>query len=57
MRDKEQIIQDGRNVTVGTTPDIIQIEVMTDIRDQLKRIADVLEYAREALENWQKSPA
>ena len=57
MRDKETIIKDGVNAAGTTTPEVVQIEVMTDIRDQLKRIADVLEYAREALEHWQRSPA
>lgn len=57
MRDKEQIIEAGVKAAGDRTPEVVQIEVMTDIRDQLKRIADVLEYAREALERWERSPA
>ncbi len=57
MRDKDVITKAGIEAAGSITPEVIQIEVMTDIRDQLKRIADVLEYAKEALLHWERSPA
>ncbi|MBA7610307.1 MAG: hypothetical protein GH143_02870 [Calditrichaeota bacterium] len=55
MREKDEILTDLESLP--SSPESSGLEVLIDLRDQLKRIADVLEYAREALERWERSPA
>ena len=55
MRKKDEIILAlGRD---EASSEMLNLEVLIDLRDQLERIAEAIEYARKSLERWERSPA